>query len=682
MKRMLALAAGLPGLAALFMATAADPPPPRIELNPGASVPLPEGEKRWVPLIAFEPSPAPDATPSRFLAGYTTGDWTGHLVKTKPGSQEKPLWDAGALLDARPPRERSLWTVNADTSAPVPFASASFAQFDAALQAAFEASPRTGVVDGGGTVRVEYLRGDRTLEPAGILRARKGILGDIVHSGPVYKAGASSKTGGSGHAAFADAVASRAAVVYAGANDGFLHAFRASDGHELWAYMPRAVAHHAPRLADPRYVHRPYVDGLPSVSEAQPGGEWRTVLASGMGGGAPGLFALDVTWPEVFGVGEGRREATPLFEFASADDPAIGEILAPPLIARVRVSPPDGKAAWRWFAITGSGYNAGGPAASRSRQAVFFLALDKPRGTPWREGENYHKIVLPSHDAREANGLGPVAMVPGTAGEVSLLYAGDLQGRLWRLDLSRGLTAAAIAGGTIAGRDPLGEPLPFFIASGPEGVQPITSAAAMTAAPGKGHMVVFGTGRLLARGDEGDVRRQRIYAVWDRMAAPGAEPIGPDRLVRRSGNESGEPVALGEGHGEYLGCYLDLATPGERVVRDAVAGLASVAIASFTPTGAAARLYLIDAGACAVASPPPQASPGGPPPPLLPETPAPGQAVYSAPEVTGRRRLSVVETARLPVAGATDGMAVQASPRSFEAGRVSWRELRGWKEAP
>lgn len=677
MRRMLALAAGLPGLAALFMATAADPPPPRIELNPGASVPLPEGEKRWVPVIAFEPSPAPDEMPSRFLAGYTTGDWTGHLVKTRPDPQEEPLWDAGALLDARPPRERSLWTVNAGTSVPVPFASASFAQFDTALQAAFEASPRTGAADGGGTVRVEYLRGDRTLEPAGILRARKGILGDIVHSGPVYKAGASSKTGGSGHAAFAAAVAGRAAVVYAGANDGFLHAFRASDGHELWAYMPRAVAHHAPQLADPRYLHRPYVDGLPSVSEAQPGGEWRTVLASGMGGGAPGLFALDVTWPEVFGAGEGRREATALFEFTAADDPDIGEILAPPLIARVRVSPPHGKAAWRWFAITGSGYNAGGTTASHSRQAVFFLALDKPRGTPWREGENYHKIVLPSHGARDASGLGPVAMVPGAAGEASLLYAGDLQGRLWRLDLSHGLTAAAIAGESITGRDPRGEPLPFFVASGPDGLQPITSAAAIAAGPEKGHMVVFGTGRFLARGDERDARQQRIYAVWDRMAAPSAAPIGPDRLARRSGSDSGEPFILGEGKGEYLGCYVDLAGRGERVVRDAVAGLASVAIASFTPEDTSARLYLMDAANCAALRPPARPSPGGPPAPVLPQAPPAGQAIYSQRDPTGRRRLSIVETAHLPVAGAADSAPAQASPRSFEAGRVSWRELRG-----
>lgn len=676
MRSTFVLAAAVSGLAALIMAVAADPPLPRIELNPGALVPVQEGETRWVPVIAFEPSTAPEATPSRFLAGYTTGEWTGRLMKTGSDPRAAPLWEAGALLDARRPDERSLWTLNADTSAPVALASASFARFDAALQAALDTSPLDGRPDGGGTVRVEYLRGDKTLESTGILRARKGILGDIVNSGPVYKSAASPRVSGSGYAAFAGAVAGRAAVVYAGANDGFLHAFRASDGRELWGYMPRAVAHHASRLADPRYVHRPYVDGLPSVAEAQPGGQWRTLLASGMGGGAPGLFALDVTWPETFGAGEGRREATPLFEFTAADDPAIGEIVAPPLLARVRVSPPQSKAAWRWFAITGSGYN-NDATASRNHQAVFFLALDKPRGTPWREGDNYHKIVLPARTAREANGLGPVAMVPGTAGEASVVYAGDLQGRLWRLDLSRGLTAAAVAKGTITGLDSRGGALPFFIASGPDGFQPITSAPAIAPGRGKGHMVVLGTGRLLARGDERDVQKQRIYVVWDRMDGPRAGPVEVGRLARRGLGESGETFVPGEGKEEYLGCYLDLAAPGERVVRDPVAGLASVAVASFAPGDSSARLYLVDAASCTAIQPSTRKSVGGPPAPLLPETPSAGQATYSEPDLTGRRRLSISETASLPVPGEADGAPAQGAPRSFEAGRVSWRELRG-----
>jgi len=76
----------------------------------------------------------------------------------------------------------------------------------------------------------------------------------------------------------------RLATVYVGANDGMLHAFSASTGEELFAYVPRTLF---PRLAaytSPGYVHQSYVDGSPAVGELRMAdGVQKTVLVSGSG---------------------------------------------------------------------------------------------------------------------------------------------------------------------------------------------------------------------------------------------------------------------------------------------------------------------------------------------------------------------------------------------------------------
>ena len=104
-------------------------------------------------------------------------------------------------------------------------------------------------------------------------------------------------------------------MVYVGANDGALHGFNADTGEELLRYFPGNLYSDGDKtgyhyLTDPEYGHLPYVDGTPVVSDAyiktSPSGEpsWRTVLVGTLGGGGPGLFALDVTDPEAFNSSE------------------------------------------------------------------------------------------------------------------------------------------------------------------------------------------------------------------------------------------------------------------------------------------------------------------------------------------------------------------------------------------
>ncbi|MCX6554168.1 MAG: PilC/PilY family type IV pilus protein, partial [Candidatus Aminicenantes bacterium] len=106
----------------------------------------------------------------------------------------------------------------------------------------------------------------------------------------------------------AGGAAPRAEVVYAGANDGKLHCFQASNGNELWSYVPFA---HLKKLKD-KLVYNPlkhtyFNDGKSLVKDikvAKSDGtfyndyrDWKTGLFFGMGIGGRSYCALDVTTP-------------------------------------------------------------------------------------------------------------------------------------------------------------------------------------------------------------------------------------------------------------------------------------------------------------------------------------------------------------------------------------------------
>src|SRR5690606_2166387 len=94
-------------------------------------------------------------------------------------------------------------------------------------------------------------------------RARSHLLGDIVNSEATYVKKALFNYADTGYTAFKAGTESRQAMVYVGANDGMLHAFNASTGEEVWAYIPTMVMPNLYRLADKNYGndHQSFVDG-------------------------------------------------------------------------------------------------------------------------------------------------------------------------------------------------------------------------------------------------------------------------------------------------------------------------------------------------------------------------------------------------------------------------------------
>jgi type IV pilus assembly protein PilY1 len=223
---------------------------------------------------------------------------------------------------------------------------------------AYDPAPSTTTFPPVANLRLEFLRGDRNHEqsitgvdpkmtapqpnPSGF-RARTSVLGDIVDSSPtwvgspsapypavwsdsLYPAQTMTENSGQAYSAFVSLYQGRTNVVYAGANDGFMHAFRTgafnngtfvgtnNDGHEVLAYMPSyvvntinsstvlgsspATSNTANDYTNPLYAHRFNVDGTPGTGELFYNGSWHTWLVSGLGAGGSSIFALDITNPD------------------------------------------------------------------------------------------------------------------------------------------------------------------------------------------------------------------------------------------------------------------------------------------------------------------------------------------------------------------------------------------------
>ena len=176
----------------------------------------------------------------------------------------------------------------------------------------------------------------------------------------------------------------RKEIVYAGANNGILHAFDASNGEELWGYIPPNVLGNLEKVPSSKanstnaiygidgspVVKDIYFDDTPNDGTTNP--RWRTILISGLGSGGKGLFALDVTNPNspthLFSINNDESNKAVQhwnssrqkneFGYASGSiDPKydyrkLGETWSTPRIIRIKV---DGKD--KWVAVFGGGYN-------------------------------------------------------------------------------------------------------------------------------------------------------------------------------------------------------------------------------------------------------------------------------------------------------------------------------------
>jgi type IV pilus assembly protein PilY1 len=570
---------------------------------------------------------------------FDTSDWSGDLLafpvnvsgKNDVTVATSANWSASARLSALPSPANSRNIVVGNTgptanpvAAPFTWASPEGRSgIEATLRTALDTPPpnastnnqlqvsrnrfrgsrtRTTRTDGLGQARLNYLRGDRSNEGT-LFRTRQKLLGDIINSGVAYSGPPTSSIPSSSFQAFFNANAARTPAVFVGANDGMLHAFNATTGDELFAYIPSWLGPKLPALTSTAYAssHQSYVDATPVVAEAQTGStgtaaDWKTVLVSGTGAGGRGIFALDVTRPERFSA------ANVMWEFTQADDPDMGHVIGKPQILKFRTSAPGaGTLTYKWFAVVGSGVNnhVHDRKALRSdsgKPALFLLDISKPLTTPWTRGQNYHKISLPVDDvlsAQKATGLVDFSAALGFSREVTQIYMGDLHGNLWKLDfLEHGSDDWNINALSAFNKGLPSQPIPFFIAKDASGnPQPITMAPKIVYGPTPlSSYILFGTGKFMENSDIQSTTPQSFYMLYDNGTAiadtspPGASAIsGRDRLregrattARASspGKISVPAYSLGRATldndpFQRSGWYFDFPTPGERTLGEA-----------------------------------------------------------------------------------------------------------------
>jgi type IV pilus assembly protein PilY1 len=403
-------------------------------------------------------------------------------------------------------------------------------------------------------------------------------LGDIVHSSPVivgrpndgydigYRDGS--------YTLFRNQYLDRRQVVYAGGNDGMLHAFNAGFyeqgtsafvtaatnpvsgdpvveydlGTELWAYVPRNLLPHLRWLAEKNYSHVFYVDGEPRVYDVNiftpdathPGG-WGTILVAGFrfGGGDISLDldadgTNDFTSRSAYVVLDITNPEEPPVLLAEITDPNLGFTTGVPTLVKGRIeNATSGNFADdedAWYLVFGSG--PAGVDATTRRDALV-------------RGVSHQNARLFAYDlvAREfvdmdgtTNGL-----QSGLDTGIANSFVGDPTAVDWDLDYLDDI----VYFGTIEGLDPANPGgrlnrlmfnMPFSTGSAPALTVPTTAITTLLnpGLPFQGAPVTYrdigasrewvlaGTGRFLTSVDNFTGYANRFYGVVEPLNGSGA----------------------------------------------------------------------------------------------------------------------------------------------------------------
>ncbi|HTW75539.1 MAG TPA: PilC/PilY family type IV pilus protein [Steroidobacteraceae bacterium] len=464
--------------------------------------------------VAFQPS---------FDTSDLDQDWTGDIKaypispSTGQVNSSSLLWSAQAQLDAQAAgtgwdTNRLIATWDPVAGQGIPFRwTAGTPTSGIGATTTLGQELETNTSDPSGVHALRYLRGDAHWELAdtgiGFYRNRSHILADIVDSAPLYVGGASGPYQNASYYSFEQSYLNREPVIYAGANDGMLHAFNAATGAELFAFIPNGVFANLINLTSPFYneQHRFYVDGSPQASDVQfADGSWHTVLVSGERAGGQTMFALDVTNPAGI-TSESQLASDVLWEFS---DPNMGYSYSTPAIVQTNYGATASTLGFTVF--FGNGYNS-------ASQTPYLYAVNPQTGqslpgTPI----NLCAQVAGACNSAAANGLSSVVAVNdvgGVGAPATTLYAGDLQGNVWRVNVSDPNSANWTVSVLLKATDPAtGNP------------QPITTTPAVSLNPDfprlYGTMVYVGTGQLLGIPDLSSTQVQSMYGVYDSGSNP------------------------------------------------------------------------------------------------------------------------------------------------------------------
>ena len=530
-----------------------------------------------------------------------TGDpfWHGHLrrytISTENGQVGAAAdWDAGLVLKEgttaasrtiKTYKGGSLQDFTTDNITP-----ADLGITDPALTDAQKNAQRDAVVG--------YIRGESASNPD------NWKLGDVFRSTPITVGtpspyfddirDASEPTAFSQHReAHQRSTSGSGRLIIAGANDGQLHAFRTSDGHEAWSFIPPNML---PRLklithaSEPSSLtHQYYVDGPVTVADAWiPGSwsngksksmsDWHTLMISGEGRGAGtnlwsssascdsgfnpayvspftnycGYYALDL-----------NNSESPVFKwrfggFSASQAAYMGAPWSKVMVGRVV----DGGNE-KWVGFVGGGAYA--PGAAESGKGFFIVDL--------ATGNILWSYTKANNASLDFPMPAPPAIVDSdNDGFIDTVYLGDIGGHMWRFKLclkadgdscgTSNWTGGRLFDSGCATASSCTNPKP----------NPVYTSAAVSSDRGGNLWVFWGTGDKLDPVNK-DTTNDNIFAVKD------------DRTTMRV-KGSLQQIASGGTLTDTskAGYYISMNT-GEKVLADVAVFGGVLYATTFTPVG-------------------------------------------------------------------------------------------------
>ena len=504
-----------------------------------------------------------------YQALFNTNKWTGSVraIDFSPGSNFAINWELSEKLRSKlalsggHDSNREVITMN-DAGTGVPFRfPADYSSPTASEMSSGQVSDLLSGISSDqqnyGVDLVNFLRGDGTEEKGvtGATRsfrdrgdsADRNVLGDIVHSDPLHvvapnffypdvwpitldgnPATSYENAAAQKYSDYRTLMKTRQPVLYVGANDGMLHAINAykngggvtDGGEELLAYVPNILFDKLPDLADQNYSHQYYVDGKTAYADVffNSTTQWHTALVGTLHGGGQGVFALDISDPKGIASGsgysrfdEGSASKIALWEFTDAEDADLGFTFGKPTIARL--------ANGKWAAIFGNGYDnteADGNVSTTGNSAVYIVDIET--GALIKKFDTEIGILDDPTGLGQPNGMSePIVTDTNRDFIADYIYAGDLFGNMWKIDISSVNAANWGFAFTQAGN-----PAPLYKAKSSAGDSlPITQAPVIVNHPKYGYrgdnLVFFGTGKYIENTD--NVRlgepTQSFFGIWD-----------------------------------------------------------------------------------------------------------------------------------------------------------------------
>jgi type IV pilus assembly protein PilY1 len=345
-------------------------------------------------------------------------------------------------------------------------------------------------------------------------------------------------------------------VLYAGANDGMLHAFEDSTGEELWAFIPPNLLNKLSAMHQD--VLESFVDGSPRayISRSGDGSINQAILIFGERRGGNRYYALDVTNPQA---------PQYLWEIGPGTDgyDELGQTWSTPNIGKVAYD-----AGEKWVAFIGGGYDENQdnqPVTAPDAHGRALYVVDVLTGSlVWR-------YSVSENGAMSYSIPSDIARVDTDGNErIDRLYVGDMGGRMWRFD--------------VADPSPTNWTGKMIFSSNPAGkIFYPPDVTLEKDVVGKYEMLFFGTGDREHPKEATAINR--LYAVKDRNPSV---PLMESNLVDvttdllQTGTEEERNLILAKLR-EMDGWFITLENLGEKSLAPAVVFNKAAYFTTFTP---------------------------------------------------------------------------------------------------